>query len=116
LKLEIENPVESEVSKPFMQGMADRMGMSYYKYGPVANAYPDMVDAIASLKMRLALYVETGNTEHLMDVANYAMIEFMHPSHPKAHFKATDSSNSPGRKWHGEIDPSQRSQRFEPPD
>jgi hypothetical protein len=30
-------------------------------------------------------------------VANFAMIEFMHPRHPQAHYKATDSDGSPGR-------------------
>ena len=34
-----------------------------------------------------------------MDVANFAMIEFMHPKHSKAFFKATDSDGSPGRVW-----------------
>lgn len=98
----------SEVSQPFLQGMADRMGVSFFKYGAVAEAYPSRVDAIASLRKRLEKYEQTGNTEWLMDVANFAMIEFMHPKHPDAHFQATDSQASPGRAWHGEVDPSQR--------
>jgi hypothetical protein len=89
----------TEVSEPFLQGMADRMAVSYCKYGAVAEAYPSRVDAIASLKKRLDRYTETGNTEWLMDVANFAMIEFMHPRHPDAHFAATDSHASPGRVW-----------------
>jgi hypothetical protein len=36
-------------------------------------------------------YKEDGNTEHLVDVANYMMIEFMYPKHPQAHFKGTDN-------------------------
>jgi hypothetical protein len=32
-----------------------------------------------------------------MDVANFAMIEFMLPRHPQAHFKGTDDDGSPGR-------------------
>jgi hypothetical protein len=40
----------------------------------------------------------------VIDLANYAMIEFMHPRHPEAHFRATESRESPGRKWHGEVD------------
>jgi hypothetical protein len=100
---------DSEFSTTFAQGMANRMAVSYHKYGPVAEAYPKKVDAIESLKTRLDLYmnggvlkgakIESGNTEYLMDVANFAMIEFMHPKHPKAYFKATDSSGSPGRNW-----------------
>jgi hypothetical protein len=90
---------DSEFSQSFVQGMADRMAVSYSKYGAVAEAYPAKVDAIASLKMRLAFYMETGNTEYLMDVGNFAMIEFMHPRHPEAHYRPTDSAESPGRVW-----------------
>ena len=103
----------TENSEAFHQGMIDRMGVSYFKYGAVADAYPKRVDAIASLKARLDRYDHDGNTEWLMDVANFAMIEFMHPRHPEAHFRATDSKESPGRAWHGEVDRSQRSNRPE---
>jgi hypothetical protein len=90
---------DSEFSEPFAQGMADRMAVSYAKYGPVAKAYPERVDAITSLKLRLERYEQDGNTEWLMDVGNFAMIEFMHPRHPKAHYRPTDSKESPGRQW-----------------
>lgn len=90
---------ESEISIPFIQRMMDAMGLSFFKYGKVAEAYPLKVDAMASLKVRLNKYEVTGNTEYLVDVANFAMIEFMHPKHPKAHFAAEDSSGSPGRVW-----------------
>ncbi len=114
MKLEMPpNAPQSENSEPFHQGMVDRMGMSYAKYGAVSAAYPRLVDAIASLELRLQRYKSTGNTELLMDVANFAMIEFMHPRHPQAHFNPSDSHASPGRQWVGETDPSQRSQRFE---
>jgi rhamnogalacturonyl hydrolase YesR len=89
----------SEFSSKFWQGCYDRMAVSHAKYGLVADAYPEKVDAIASLRRRLERYEETGNTEWLMDVANFAMIEFMHPRHEEAHFRATDSKESPGRVW-----------------
>lgn len=96
---------ESEVSPVFLQGMADRMGVSYCKYGALADAYPHKVDAIESLKARLDKYTRTGNTEWLMDVANFAMIEFLRPKHPAAHYRPTDSRESPGRVWNGEVNP-----------
>ena len=95
----------TENSKEFHQGMVDRMCISYCKYGRVAEGFPNRVDAIGSLEARLEKYKQDGNTEWLMDAANYAMIEFMHPRHPKAHFRPTDDRESPGRKWHGEVDP-----------
>ena len=87
----------SEVDPEFLQGMANRMSVSYLKYGPVAKAYPGAVSALDSLRQRLDQYAATGNTEFLIDAANFAMIEFMHPSHPDAYFAATDSDGSPGR-------------------
>jgi hypothetical protein len=102
---------ETENSSTFHQGMVNRMGVSFFKYGKVEDAYPNRVDAIRSLITRLEKYTGDlqlakeggcglggdGNTEWLMDVANFAMIEFMRPRHPGAHFKGTDSDASPGR-------------------
>lgn len=93
---------ESEFSKPFVQGMADRMAVSYFKYGPLAKNYPFPGNAIESLKNRLSKYAADGNTEWLMDAANFAMIEFMRPAHSKAHFRPTGSDESPGVKVDGE--------------
>ena len=106
-----ESVPQSEFCEEFVQGMADRMGVSYFKYGAVADAYPDRVDAIKSLKKRLERYEVDGNTEWLMDVGNFAMIEFMRPRHSKAHFKATTVEESPGRVWHGDVDLSSRGNR-----
>lgn len=54
---------------------------------------------------RLRKYAETGNTEFLVDAANFAMIEFMLPSHPNAFFEGTDDDQSPGRRSNkGTID------------
>lgn len=86
-----------EISEEFIQGMRNRMITSFYKYGPIANAYPNKVFAVESLLVRIDKYLDTGNTEWLMDAANFAMIEFMHPSHPEAHFRATSAEESPGR-------------------
>lgn len=87
----------TEVSEEFIKGMRDRMAVSYYKYGPVKDAYPFKVDALASLQRRLREYENTGNTEFLMDAANFCMIEFMHPAKVDAHYRPTDSDESPGR-------------------
>lgn len=88
---------DSEFSQDFIQGMVDRMAVSYHKYGAVADAYPDKVDAMASMAKRIQNYRSDGNTEWLIDAANFLMIEFMRPRHDDAHFQATDSDASPGR-------------------
>lgn len=87
----------SEFSKKFIQGMVNRMGVSFHKYGYIKDGFPEKADAVASLEQRLERYKQDGNTEWLMDVANFAMIEFMHPSHPEAHYDPQDSDTSPGR-------------------
>ena len=87
----------SEVSAVFLQGMINRMAVSYFKYGPVASAYPEHVNALKSAIDRIEKYVATKNTEFLVDAANFMMIEFMHPSDPDAFFEGTDSDQSPGR-------------------
>ncbi len=88
--------LKQDFSEDFVQKMRNRIIVSHYKYGWVKDTYPKLADAVACLEQRLALYKETGNTEHLIDVANFAMIEFMHPRHDDAHFKGTDSDASPG--------------------
>ena len=98
---------DTEFSQQFLQGMLDRMAVSYAKYGAVADAYPDKVDALRSLQVRLDKYCRTHNTEYLMDSGNFAMIEFMCPKDKDAHYTPTDRSGSPGRAWKGEVDPVQ---------
>ncbi len=95
MKNEIISKLKTQYSEKFWKGMKARMEMSYFKYGDVKDAVND--DHIASLYQRIDKYKETGNTEFLMDAANFAMIEFMFPRHPKANFKSTDSNESPGR-------------------
>ena len=58
------------------------MVMSYYKYGPLKDNYNKYkcMDALGNIEKRIQKYKETGNTEFLADVANFAMIEFMYPS------------------------------------
>lgn len=95
---DVSKVLATEFSEPFVQGMRDRMVVSFYKYGPVADAYPHKVNAITSLTDRLRKYAETKNTEFLIDAANFAMIEFMCPSVDGAFFAGTDDDQSPGRR------------------
>lgn len=92
--------LDQYTSRKFHDLMDNRMMVSHYKYGDSRLAYPEKVNALKSLRERLALYLETGNAEWLVDVANMAMLEFMHPSLPNAHFSAKDSDASPGLPRH----------------
>jgi len=91
--MEINEILNTEYSKGFDELRQKMMAMSFYKYGPVSENYKKekTIDAIGSLQKRLQKYIDTGNTEFLADVANFAMIEYMYPQHSKAHYKPTDS-------------------------
>lgn len=89
---------ETEFSEQFVKYMKNRMEVSFHKYGAIKEAYPHKVDAIGSMQERMRKYAETGNTEWLVDAANFLMIEFMLPRHPTAHFAGTDDEASPGRR------------------
>ena len=89
--------MSQEYSKRFDTLRRNRVEVSFYKYGPARkNFATGNVQAIPTLERCLQKYKDTGNTEYLCDLANYAMFEFMYPHHPKAHFRATDSSESAG--------------------
>lgn len=69
---------------------------SHYKYGWMSETYPELADPFGSLEKRVELYKQTGNADWLVDIANFAMIEFMHPAHKNFHFRRTGSDESPG--------------------
>lgn len=86
-----------QYSHEFLQGMVERTAVSFHKYGAVKASIEKGMDPIASAIDRIRQYQRDGNTEWLMDAANYLQFEFMYPSHENAHFRATDSDESPGR-------------------
>lgn len=89
--------MKEEYSEKFDELRKNRVEVSFYKYGSAKKNFKNgNVNAIKTLEKCLEKYQETGNTEYLCDAANYAMFEFMFPQHPKAHFRATDSSESAG--------------------
>jgi hypothetical protein len=85
------------VCERFITRMRQAMEVSQHKYGNLEDAYPHKVNAIETLKDRLKKYEKTGNADYLVDVANFAMIEFVLPMNEKYHDKPTDGGE--GRKW-----------------
>lgn len=105
MKIKIPNITPPQWDAKFMQGMIDRMAVSFHKYGDVADSKQDLE---ANVERRIAKYRLTGNTEWLIDAANFCMIEFMRPTEEEAHFRPTDSHESPGVHRVGERDASSR--------
>lgn len=88
---------DTEYSEEFDKLRRNRTEVSYFKYGSAKDNFgKKLVNALESAEMCKQKYLETGNTEYLLDMANYVMFEFMYPSRPDAHFEATDSKDSAG--------------------
>lgn len=92
-----DNILKAEYSEQFDQLRKNRVAMSTYKYGSAKiNFGQKLVDAMGCIERCIKKYQDTGNTEYLLDLGNYAMFEFMYPQHENAHFKATESKDSAG--------------------
>ena len=87
--LSIASILRTEWCKEFIKHMRDKMLIGAFRYGRVRETAKTR-DYVHGMRQRIKLYVETGNTEFLVDVANFAMVEFMISDHPKKHFKDTD--------------------------
>lgn len=118
-----ESVPEDQVDAGFIQGMINRMCFGFHNYGHARRKH-DRPDNIKNVLIRLIKYVGfervrqslweleengfgvekgSGNVEFLMDASNYNMMEFMVPSAPNAHFRPTDSHESPGSHVAGRI-------------
>lgn len=87
----------NDYSPLFDELRKNRVQLSFLKYGRAKkNFATGNVDALATMERCVDKYKDTGNTEYLVDAANYLMFEFMYPQVPGAFFKATDSSESAG--------------------
>jgi hypothetical protein len=87
----------SEASPDFIIKMLSAMMVSYHKYGLVREAYPMKFNATDDVRLRMTKYRETGNKHYLVDAANFAMIEAMHPSRTDSAWGSNEPSDSPGR-------------------
>lgn len=88
--------LKTEYSEQFDKERKARIETSYHKYGPaVKNFGEGRVDAIKTCELCLEAFKKDGNTEHLVDAANYLMFRFKYPL-PGESFRPTDSSGSVG--------------------
>jgi len=81
---------QTEWVPEFEQYMRNRLLMGAFRYERMHDPTKGDYDILKDCRRRLGLYENDGNLEHLVDVANLCMIEFLHSRHPKKHFTATD--------------------------
>lgn len=88
----------TEFDPAFVVRMVQAMMVSFHKYGRVADAYPLKFDASSDVRTRMGKYREGGNKHYLVDAANFAMIEAMHPAPERnAAWGGNSAADSPGR-------------------
>lgn len=80
-------------SPRFEELMRNRLVMGAMRYGRLHAPGKKQYDRVASVKKRVQLYAETGNLEHLVDVANECLLEFEESRHPQRHFGAGDGEH-----------------------
>ena len=88
--------LKRDFSEAFVNKMKNAIETSHYKYGWASKTYPELAQAYKCIEQRLEMYRKTHNTEYLVDVANFAMLEFLYPSFPDSKYIPTDSSKSCG--------------------
>ena len=88
--------LKREYSEQFDKERKYRVEVSYHKYGPARKNFGGgRVDAIKTAELCLEAFKKDGNTEHLIDAANYLMFRFMYP-YPGESFRPTGSKESVG--------------------
>ena len=83
----LENPQgkrrpDAQMAEAFFQRMVYRLQMGWVHGYGFNRRYRYMT----RLVKEYIAYVRTGNKEHLLNVANYAYLEFYNPEHPGAHY------------------------------
>lgn len=88
--------LKREYSTEFDKLRQNRVEVSFHKYGSARDNFAGgRVDAIKTAELCIDAFKKDGNTEHLVDAANYLMFRYMYP-YPGEYFKATGSSESVG--------------------
>jgi hypothetical protein len=73
--------------------MRNRLIMGAIRYGRLNAPDKRQYDRVGSIIERAKIYMETGNCELLVDIANLALLEFEEGRHPNRHFEGGDSEN-----------------------
>lgn len=89
----LDDLLTSEWSSEFEEKMRNRLVMGAFRYGRISDNVDNNYNWVDNAILRLEEYKETGNTENLIDIANYMMVEFMVGKHPKKHFYFKDDES-----------------------
>lgn len=93
IRLECPDSIElknnkKQIFKMFAQTMLNRLFVGEVRYGPGNRRQK----YFTRMKKELKAYEKTGNAEQLINIANYCVLEWIAPEHPKHHFDPTAES------------------------
>lgn len=89
----LETLKKTEWSPKFETLMRNRLIMGCFRYGALNRGNKPKYNKVDSIRQRLELYEQDGNAEHLVDIANLCLVEFVDESHPNFHWSAQDDKN-----------------------
>ena len=94
-KYRLEDLENSEWSPSFERLMRNRLIMGALRYGTLAvkKCKSHRWDLVGAVQRKIQSYETTGNTEYLVDAANYCLLEFECGNHPLKHFDALDDQD-----------------------
>ena len=73
------DPITTRAFRAFLQSMFERRAIGALRYGDRPTVQQKYM---RRLELEFAAYKETGNAEHLWNIAVYAFLEFEAPQHP----------------------------------
>lgn len=88
--------LDRDFDESFVRRMRNAIETSHHKYGWLSDTYPYLAQAVKCIQERLDMYNKTHNKDYLVDIANFAMIEFKYPTYEDAKYEPGDSNKSPG--------------------
>lgn len=81
---------ETQWCYEFEQFMRNRLMMGAFRYGILRSKDKPTYDHMKAILVKAMLFEKTGNLELLVDIANYAMCEYVEGKHPLKHWGPTD--------------------------
>lgn len=78
---DLETLLRTERSPEFEELRLQRMIMGAFRYGLLGAEGKPQWDRAADMIRRLDRYKQDGNAEHLIDIANLCMLEFVEGTH-----------------------------------
>jgi len=74
---DLEAIAEQQIDWRFLEAMANRLIMGWYRYGDNRNPKLPRHDHVLRMRQCIDRYLATGNLEQLVDLANFCMLEWM---------------------------------------